>query len=162
MKQTEQIFSTLTFVYILPFWWYIASVRYLQQQEKSSINKTNLWRKKMDSFVSNQAPIIGANTTVTQQAATAPAMATAQQTPALGNIATDENALRFKEKAEAQTSKVISAIAGMKKLTNKKYYTYSAEQVNEMMSAIQSAMDEVKKEFLTDTTEKKKVFTFSS
>lgn len=117
----------------------------------------------MDNLITNpQAPIIGAQTQVTQQAATVPAMATAQQTPALGNIATDENALRFKEKAEAQTSKVISAIAGMKKLTNKKYYTYSAEQVNEMMSAIQSAMDEVKKEFLTDTTEKKKVFTFSS
>lgn len=31
-----------------------------------------------------------------------------------------------------------------------------------MMSAIQSALDELKKEFLTDTTEKKKVFTFSS
>ena len=162
MKQTEQIFSTLTFVYILPFWWYIASVRYLQQQEKSSINKTNLWRKKMDSFVSNQAPIIGAQTQVTQQAATAPIMATAQQTPALDNITTDENALRFKEKAEAQTSKVISAIEGMKKLSNKKYYSYTTAQVNEMMSAIQSALDELKKEFLTDTTEKKKVFTFSS
>lgn len=123
---------------------------------------------KMNSFVSNQAPIIGANTTATQQTATAtamataPIMATAQHTPAIDNITTDENALRFKEKAEAQTSKVISAIEGMKKLTNKKYYTYSAAQVNEMMSAIQSAMDEVKKEFLTDTTEKKKVFTFSS
>ena len=45
MKQTEQIFSTLTFAYILPFEWYIASVRYLQQQEKSSINKTNPRRK---------------------------------------------------------------------------------------------------------------------
>lgn len=112
----------------------------------------------MESFVSNQAPIIGAQTQVAQQTATAPAMATAQHTPALGNIATDENALR----AEAQTSKVISAIEGMKKLSNKKYYTYSAEQVNEMMSAIQSALDELKKEFLTDTTEKKKVFTFSS
>lgn len=117
----------------------------------------------MDNLITNpQAPIIGAQTQVTQQAATAPAMSTAQHTPALDNITTDENALRFKEKAEAQTSKVISAIAGMKKLSNKKYYTYSAEQVNEMMSAIQSAMDEVKKEFLTDTTEKKKVFTFSS
>lgn len=49
-----------------------------------------------------------------------------------------------------------------RKVGHKKYYTYSAEQVNEMMSAIQSAMDEVKKEFLTDTTEKKKRFTFSS
>ncbi len=48
----------------------------------------------------------------------------------------------------------------MKKLSNKKYYSYTTAQVNEMMSAIQSAMDEVKKEFLTDTTEKKKVFTF--
>lgn len=117
---------------------------------------------KMESFVNNQAPIIGAQTQVTQQAATAPAMATAQHTPALDNITTDENALRFIDRAEAQTSKVISAIAGMKKLSNKKYYTYSAEQVNEMIGAIQSALDELKKEFLTDTTEKKKVFTFSS
>ena len=116
----------------------------------------------MDSLTSNQAPIIGANTTVTQQTATAPAMATAQHTSALGNITKDENALLFITKAEARTSKVISAIEGMKKLSNKKYYTYSAEQVNEMMSAIQSALDELKKEFLTDTTENKKVFTFSS
>ena len=116
----------------------------------------------MDSFVSNQAPIIGANTTATQQTATAPAMATAQHTSALGNITTDAKAQRFIERAEAQTSKVISAIESMKKLTNKKYYTYSAAQVSEMMSAIQSALDELKKEFLTDTTEKKKVFTFSS
>lgn len=116
----------------------------------------------MESFVSNQAPIIGAQTQVTQQTATAPIMATAQQTPALDNITTDENALRFKEKAEAQTSKVISAIEGMKKLSNKKYYSYTTAQVNEMIGAIQSALDELKKEFLTDTTEKKKVFTFSS
>lgn len=116
----------------------------------------------MDNFVSNQATIIGAQTQVTQQAATAPAMAIAQQTPALDNITTDAKALRFIDRAEAQTSKIISLIGDMKKLSNKKYYTYSAEQVNEMMSAIQSAMDEVKKEFLTDTTEKKKVFTFSS
>mgnify|MGYP007135406831 CR=1 FL=1 len=117
---------------------------------------------KMNSFVSNQAPIIGAQTQVAQQTATAPAMATAQHTPALGNITTDAKAQRFIERAEAQTSKIISSIGDMKKLSNKKYYTYSAEQVNEMMSAIQSALDELKKEFLTDTTEKKKVFTFSS
>lgn len=116
----------------------------------------------MDSFVSNQAPIIGAQTQVTQQAATAPAMATAQHTPALGNITTDAKAQRFIERAEAQTSKIISSIGDMKKLSNKKYYTYSAEQVNEMIGAIQSALDELKKEFFTDTTEKKKVFTFSS
>ena len=117
---------------------------------------------KMESFVSNQAPIIGAQTQVTQQTATAPAMATAQHTPALDNITTDVKALRFIERAEAQTSKIISSIGDMKKLSNKKYYSYTIAQVNEMMSAIQSAMDELKKEFLTDTTEKKKVFTFSS
>ncbi len=116
----------------------------------------------MDNFVSNQAPIIGVNTTATQQTATAPTMATAQQTHALSDITTDENALRFITKAEAQTSKVISAIEGMKKLSNKKYYTYTSYQVNEMCMAIQSELDELKKEFLTDTTEKKKVFTFSS
>lgn len=106
----------------------------------------------MDSFVSNQAPIIGAQTQVAQQTATAPAMATAQHTPALGNITTDAKAQRFIERAEAQTSKIISSIGDMKKLSNKKYYSYTTAQVNEMMSAIQSAMDEVKKEFLTDTT----------
>ena len=116
----------------------------------------------MDSFVSNQAPIIGAQTQVAQQTATAPAMATAQHTPALGNITTDAKALRFIERAEAQISKIISSIGDMKKMSNKKYYSYTTAQVNEMMSAIQSAMDEVKKEFLTDTTEKKKRFTFSS
>ncbi len=122
----------------------------------------------MNSFVSNQAPIIGANTTATQQTATAtamataPTMATAQHTTALGNITTDAKAQRFIERAEAQTSKIISSIGDMKKLSNKKYYSYTTAQVNEMMSAIQSELDELKKEFLTDTTEKKKVFTFSS
>ena len=115
----------------------------------------------MDSFVSNQAPIIGAQTQGTA-GRTAPAMATAQHTPALGNITTDAKAQRFIERAEAQTSKVISSIGDMKKLSNKKYYTYSAEQVNEMMSAIQSALDELKKEFLDRHDRKKKVFTFSS
>lgn len=59
----------------------------------------------MESLMTNlQAPIIGAQTQVAQQTATAPAMATAQHAPALGNITTDAKALRFIERAEAQTA----------------------------------------------------------
>ncbi|MCI7108431.1 MAG: hypothetical protein MR945_11315 [Agathobacter sp.] len=58
--------------------------------------------------------------------------------------------------------KVIAEIEKLQKLSNKKYYTCTTEQVNEMFGAIQTALDEAKVSFTSDTVEKKKMFTFSA
>ena len=73
-----------------------------------------------------------------------------------------EKSARFREKAENQTSKVMAEIEKLQKLSNKKYYTYSTEQINELFGAIQSALDETKATFTTTNAEKKKLFTFSA
>ena len=99
----------------------------------------------MDSLnvANTPAPTVGADTTT----------ATQQAQP--------NKSARFKEKAENQTSKVMAEIEKLQKLSNKKYYTYSTEQINELFVAIQSALDETKATFTTSNTEKKKLFTFS-
>ena len=73
-----------------------------------------------------------------------------------------DKSARFKEKAENQASKVMAEIEKLQKLSNKKYYTYSTEQINELFGAIQSALDETKATFTTTNAEKKKLFTFSA
>jgi hypothetical protein len=55
----------------------------------------------------------------------------------------------------------MAEIEKLQKLSNKKYYTYSTEQINELFGAIQSALDETKVTFTTTNAEKKKLFTFS-
>lgn len=60
-----------------------------------------------------------------------------------------DKSARFKEKAENQASKVMAEIEKLQKLSNKKYYTYSTEQINELFGAIQSALDETKVTFTT-------------
>lgn len=89
------------------------------------------------------APTIGADTVATQQAQ-------------------PDKSARFKEKAENQTSKVMAEIEKLQKLSNKKYYTYTQEQINELFGAIQTALDEAKASFTSDNAEKKKLFTFSA
>lgn len=73
-----------------------------------------------------------------------------------------DKSARFKEKAENQASKVMAEIEKLQKLSNKKYYTYSTEQINELFVAIQSVLDEAKTSFTSDNAEKKKLFTFSA
>ena len=73
-----------------------------------------------------------------------------------------DKSARFKEKAENQASKVMAEIEKLQKLSNKKYYTYSTEQINELFGAIQTALDETKATFTTTNAEKKKLFTFSA
>ena len=98
----------------------------------------------MDSLnVANPpAPTVGADTVATQQAQ-------------------PDKTARFKEKAENQTSKVMAEIEKLQKLSNKKYYTYSTEQINELFGAIQTVLDEAKTSFTSDNAGKKKLFTFS-
>lgn len=106
----------------------------------------------MDTVVTNTtAPIVGAEATVSTQQATVP------QRPAQA-----DKAARFKEKAEAQASKVIAEIEKLQKLSNKKYYTYSTEQVEELFNVLYVEMSETKQHFTEDTVEKKKLFTFSA
>ncbi len=106
----------------------------------------------MEQTVTNiTAPAVGAKATVSTQQAAVPT------TPAQA-----DKAARFKEKAEAQASKVIAEIEKLQKLSNRKYYTYSAEQVEELFNALYTEMAETKQRFTADTVEKKKLFTFSA
>lgn len=73
-----------------------------------------------------------------------------------------DKSARFKEKAENQASKVMAEIEKLQKLSNKKYYTYTTEQINELFGAIQTVLDDAKATFTTSNPEKKKLFTFSA
>lgn len=86
------------------------------------------------------------------------------QTPAqqsVSTVAPPDKATRFKSRAEDQTSRIMAEIKRMNKLTNRKYYAYTPEQIDELFGAIQQSLDEVKASFTTGTIEKKKLFTFS-
>lgn len=133
-------------IVILQFMVYIASIKYfIEMQRKRRDNN-------MDSLkvANTPAPTVGADTAPTVGADT---VATQQAQP--------DKSARFKEKAENQTSKVMAEIEKLQKLSNKKYYTYSTEQINELFVAIQSVLDETKATFTTSNPEKKKLFTFS-
>jgi hypothetical protein len=103
------------------------------------------------------APTVGADTVQEVQEIPAPTVdaVTTKQ-------AQQDKSARFKEKAENQASKVMAEIEKLQKLSNKKYYTYSTEQINELFGAIQSALDETKVTFTATNAEKKKLFTFSA
>ena len=106
----------------------------------------------MDTVVTNTtAPIVGAEATVSTQ-----------QTVATQTITQVNKVARFKTGAENQASKILAEIEKMKKLSNKKYYTYTPEQVEELFTAMHKALDEVQTSFTADTVEKKKLFTFSA
>lgn len=106
----------------------------------------------MDTTVVNTtAPVVGAESTQPVQ------QAAATQTPAQS-----DKAARFKIRAENQASKVMAELAKLQKLSNKKYYSYTPEQINELFGAIQATLDEAKAQFTTDAPEKKKLFTFSA
>lgn len=101
--------------------------------------------------INNTAPVTSAETTQP-----------VQQTTATKETAQADKVARFKEKAENQTSKVIAEIEKLQKLSNRKYYTYTPEQIAELFGAIQTALDEAKTSFTSDSPEKKKLFTFSA
>lgn len=103
------------------------------------------------TVVNTTAPTVGAEASQPVQQASVP------QTPAQS-----DKSARFINRAEHQASKILAEIEGMKKLSNKKYYSYTPEQINELFGAIQSSLDEAKATFTSDTVEKKKLFTFSA
>lgn len=97
------------------------------------------------------APIVGAVAVQPVQQAATP------QVPAQ-----TDKAVRFITRAENQASKVMAEIEKLQKLSNKKYYAYTPEQVAELFGAVQTALDEAKASFTSDSPEKKKLFTFSA
>ena len=113
----------------------------------------------MDTLaVNTTAPTVGADT-----------VQEVQETPTVGadTVATNQQAqadkaARFKERAENQGSKVLTELEKLQKLSNRKYYTYTPEQINELFGAIQTTLDEAKTSFTSDNAEKKKLFTFSA
>ena len=110
----------------------------------------------MESLVTNTtAPVVGAEAVQPVQQVVVPQTAT-------HNIAQAEKSARFITRAENQASKVMAEIVKLKKLSNKKYYCYTPEQINELFGAIQSSLDEAKAQFTTDAPEKRKLFTFSA
>lgn len=94
------------------------------------------------TVVNTTAPVVGAESTQS-----------AQQT---------DKAARFITRAENQASKVMAEIEKLQKLANRKYYTYTPEQVNELFGAIQSSLDEAQASFTSGSPEKKKRFSFSA
>lgn len=106
----------------------------------------------MESLVVNTtAPVVGAEAPQPVQ------QASATLTPAQA-----DKSARFITRAENQASKAMAELVKLQKLANKKYYSYTPEQINELFGAIQSTLDEAKAQFTTDAPEKKKLFTFSA
>lgn len=97
----------------------------------------------MNTEVTNTtAPVVGAESTQSSQQS--------------------DKAARFINRAEHQASKVMAEIEKLQKLANRKYYTYTPEQVNELFGAIQSSLDEAQASFTSGSPEKKKRFSFSA
>ena len=103
------------------------------------------------------APTVGADTVQEVQEITAPTVDTVTT-----KQAQPDKSARFKEKAENQASKVMAELEKLQKLSNRKYYTYTTEQINELFGAIQTTLEEAKTSFTSDNAEKKKLFTFSA
>lgn len=105
----------------------------------------------MNTEVNTPAPVVGAEATQPVQQATA-----------TNTTAQADKAVRFKNRAENQASKVIAEIEKLRKLSNKKYYAYTPEQISELFGAIQTVLDDAKANFTSGSPEKKKLFTFSA
>lgn len=103
------------------------------------------------------APTVGADTVQEVQEIPAPTVDTVTT-----KQAQPDKSARFKEKAENQASKVMAELEKLQKLSNRKYYTYTTEQINELFGAIQTTLEEAKTSFTSDNAEKKKLFTFSA
>ena len=116
----------------------------------------------MDNLKAANTPAPTVGTDTVQEVQETPATKIGTDTVATNQQAQPDKSVRFKEKAENQASKVIAELEKLQKLSNRKYYTYTTEQVNELFGAIQSVLDETKATFTTSNPEKKKLFTFSA
>lgn len=113
---------------------------------------------KQDSTVTTATVTTGAKVEAPQSAVQS--VPTVPQTPAQQSAPTDKDA-RFKNRAEDQVSRIMAEIKRMNKLTNRKYYSYTTEQIDELFEAIQKELEEAKASFTTGTRAKEKLFKFS-
>lgn len=129
---------------------------------KQDTTVTTATGAKVEAPQSAVQPVPTPAPTPAQQSA--PTVAPPVQTPAqqsVPTVAPPDKATRFKSRAEDQASRIMAEIKRMNKLTNRKYYSYTEDQIDELFGAIQKSLDEVKASFTTGTIEKKKLFTFS-
>ena len=67
---------------------------------------------------------------------------------------------KFVRIAEARTNKIINMIQLLGNCSNQNLYEYSQKDVNKMFAAIQSELDEAKKRFSKQDSQKGSKFTF--
>ena len=67
---------------------------------------------------------------------------------------------KFVRIAEARTNKIINMIQLLGNCSNQNLYEYSQKDVNKMFAAIQSELDEAKKRFSKQESQKGSKFTF--
>ena len=67
---------------------------------------------------------------------------------------------KFVRIAEARTNKIINMIQLLGNCPNQNLYEYSQKDVNKMFAAIQSELDEAKKRFSKQDSQKGSKFTF--
>ena len=66
----------------------------------------------------------------------------------------------FRRIAEKRTNRIISMIETLGNLSNKSYYDYTEKEIELIFSAIETALEEERKKFKTNTKQKKfKLFT---
>ena len=75
------------------------------------------------------------------------------------NVPVDVKALRFIKGAEEQGSKVLQAISKLQKFSNRKYYAFTDEQLDELFGAIQAELDTTRDSFRI-VEKRKPVFKF--
>ena len=68
--------------------------------------------------------------------------------------------VKFVRIAEARTNKIINMIQLLWNCSNQNLYEYSQKDVNKMFAAIQSELDEAKKRFSKQDSQKGSKFTF--
>ena len=106
----------------------------------------------MDVIVVNtDAPVVGAT----------PAAATEQTVSSQSASSVDKEA-RFRVGAEKQASKILAEIEKLNRFSNRKYYTFYEEQINELFDALYDELNKTKRRFTSDAVEKQKRFTFSA
>jgi len=61
----------------------------------------------------------------------------------------------FRRIAEKRTNRIISMIETLGNLSNKSYYDYTEKEIELIFSAIETALEEERKKFKTNTKQKK-------
>lgn len=71
----------------------------------------------------------------------------------------ETKAEKFARLGAMRTTKAINAMRGLRKLSNRNNYEYSAEQIEKILNALKSEVEAVHKAFTTTGGEAKETFT---